>query len=93
MVSALSCIVIPYSDQPFQIRPAMIQLLTQYLGVDGENPYLHFKEFEVICGTFQEPNFNMHVVRLKLFPFSLKEKAKFWLYEPRPRYIGTWLEM
>ena len=93
MASAPSCIVIPYNDQPFETRPTMIQLFTQYLGVDRENPYLHLKEFEAICGTFQEPNCNMHVVRLKLFSFSLKKKAKFWLYGPRPRSIGTWLEM
>ena len=34
----------------------------------------------------------MEVVRLKLFPFSLKEKAKLWFYGLRPRFIGTSLE-
>ena len=34
----------------------------------------------------------MDVVRLKLFPFSLKEKAKLWFYGLRPRFIGTWFE-
>ena len=33
------------------------------------------------------------VVRLKLFPFTLKDKAKGWLHALRPRSIGTWTEM
>ena len=69
----------------------MIQLLPQFLGVDGENPYLHLKEFKTMCGTFQEPNYNIDAIRLKLFPFSLKEKTKLWFYGLNK--IGTWLEM
>ena len=71
----------------------MIQLLPQFLRVDGENHYLHLKEFEAICETFQEPNCNMDVVRLNLFPFSFKEKAKLWIYDLRTRFMSIWLEM
>lgn len=61
--------------------------------MDKENPYLNLKEFEAICGTFQEPNYNIDIVRLKLFQFSLKEKVKLWLYGLKPRFISIWLEM
>jgi hypothetical protein len=33
------------------------------------------------------------VVKLTLFPFSLKEKAKSWLHSLTPGTIGTWQEM
>lgn len=33
------------------------------------------------------------VVKLRLFPFSLKEKAKAWFYYLKPRFIGSWTKM
>ena len=33
------------------------------------------------------------VVRLKFFPFTLKDKAKGWLHALRPRSIGAWTDM
>ena len=32
-------------------------------------------------------------MRLKLFPFTLKDKAKIWLNSLRPRSIGTWIDL
>ena len=71
----------------------MISLLPKFHGLDFENPYLHFKEFEELCSTFHDQSCNEETIRLKLFPFSLKDKAKTWLKSLRPRSIGTWQEM
>lgn len=92
MTSALSCMVISYNAQLFHIMSTMIQLLPQLLGVDRKNPYLHLKEFEVVCCIFQEPNYNMYIVRLKVFLFSLKEEVKLLLYGLMLRSIGSWIE-
>jgi hypothetical protein len=35
----------------------------------------------------------MNTIRLKLFPFSLKDKAKTWLQNLRPGSIRAWDEM
>ena len=35
----------------------------------------------------------MDLVRLKLFPFTSKDKAKIWLNSLRPRTIQNWTEM
>jgi len=37
---------------------------------------LHLKEFEEVCNTYNDSNCSMNTIRLKLFPFSLKDKAK-----------------
>ena len=71
----------------------MISLLPKFHGLDYENPYLHFKEIEEVCSTFHDQSCNEETIRLKLFPFSLKDKAKNWLNSLRPRSIGTWQEM
>ena len=68
----------------------MISLLPKFHGLNSENPYLHFKEFEEVCSTFHDQSYNEETIRLKLFPFSLKDKANTLLHSLRPRSIGTW---
>ena len=54
----------------------MISLLPKIHALDSENPHLHFKEFEEVCALFHDQSCNEETIRLKLFPFSLKGKAK-----------------
>ena len=54
--------------------------------------YSHIKEFEEACNTFQGGT-SIDLMRLKLFPFTLKDKAKIWLNSLRPRSIQTWTDL
>ena len=54
---------------------------------------MHIREFEEVVATFHSQPNVVDAVRLKFFPFSLKDKAKSWLYSLRPRSTGTWAEM
>ena len=88
-----SCIIFPPNAPQIDFKPGMIQLLPTFHGLENENPYVHIREFEEVVATFHsQPNI-MDSVRLKFFPFSLKDRAKSWLYSLRPRSIGTWAEM
>ena len=91
--STSSCIVFPNVMGNFEMKPSVIQLLTKFHGLDFENLYLHVKEFDEVYATLQYNNVTNDVLRLKLFPFSLKEKAKSWLHSLRPNTIRTWQEM
>ena len=91
--STPSCIVFPNVVGNFEMKPGVIQLLPKFHGLDSENPHLHLKEFDKVCATSQYNNVTDDVVRLKLFPFSSKEKAKSWLHSLRPNTIRTWQEM
>jgi len=77
--SARSCIVFSPDASHFNFKPDIIQLLPSFHGLDLKNPYLHLREFEEVCNTYNDSNCNMNTIRLKLFPFSLKDKAKIWL--------------
>ncbi|KAL6348271.1 hypothetical protein AAG906_005567 [Vitis piasezkii] len=57
------------------------------------NPYSHIKEFEEVCNTFQEGGASIDLMRLQLFPFTLKDKAKIWLNSLRLRSIRTWTDL
>ncbi|RVW66378.1 hypothetical protein CK203_066001 [Vitis vinifera] len=62
-------------------------------GMESENPYAHIKEFEEVCNTFREGGASIDLMRLKLFPFTLKDKAKIWLNSLRPRSIRNWVDL
>ncbi|KAL6312347.1 hypothetical protein AAG906_008001 [Vitis piasezkii] len=82
-MSVPSCIV-PPSEQ-MVIRPYLVSLLSQFHGMENKNPYTHIKDFEEVCHTVQEGTASIDLMRLKLFPFTLKDKAKVWLNSLRPR--------
>jgi len=74
-----SCIVFPPDTSNFNFKPGIIQLLPILYSLDLENSYLHLREFEEVCNTYNDLNCSLNTIRLKLFPFSLKDKAKTWL--------------
>ncbi|TXG57911.1 hypothetical protein EZV62_015740 [Acer yangbiense] len=80
---APSCIVYPLNASHFHFRPSNIQVLPNFHGLEIENPYLHLREFEEVCNTYSDTNCSMNTIRLKLFPFFLKDKVKTWLQNLR----------
>ena len=91
--SAPSCILFPPDASHFNFKPDIIQLLPSFHGLDLENPYLHLREFEEVRNTYNDSNCSINTKRLKLFTFSLKDKAKTLLQNLRPGSIRAWDEM
>ncbi|KAL6514868.1 hypothetical protein OROGR_020447 [Orobanche gracilis] len=86
-----SCIVLPTTNAThFELKPSIIQLIPSFYGLEREDPYMHVKEFLDICSTFRFQNFSDESVKLRLFPFSLKDKAKFWLNSLQAKTITSW---
>ena len=90
-MSAPSCII--PSTEEMIVRPYLVPLLPTFHGMESENPYTHIREFEKVCNTFKEDTTIMDLMRLKLFPFTLKDKAKICLNSLRSRTIRKWTEM
>ncbi|XP_058216596.1 uncharacterized protein LOC131327445 [Rhododendron vialii] len=86
-----SCIVLPTTNAThFELKHHIIQLLPQFHGIEREDPYMHVKDFLEICATFRFQNFSEESVKLRLFPFSLKDKAKAWLNSLPSGSITSW---
>ena len=89
--NAPSCIVLPTTSAThFELKPAIIQLLPSFYGLDREDPYMHVKDFLEICSTFKFQKISDESVKLRLFPFSLKDKSKAWLNSLPTGSITTW---
>ena len=88
-----SCIRLPnVPASQYEIKSSTIQMLPSFYGKTNEDPYKHLDEFLEICSTVKIQNFTDDALRLTLFPFSLKDKAKHWL-GTLGKPIGTWAEM
>ena len=66
----------------FELKPSyvsMIQNSVQFHGLPNEDPNLNIAYFLNICDMFRVNGVHDDAIRLRLFPFSLKDKAMGWL--------------
>jgi len=73
----------------FEIKPALLNLVqqNQFSGSSIEDPNLHISTFLRLSGTLKG---NQEVVRLHLFPFSLRDKADAWFHSLEVGSITSW---
>ncbi|KAF7801000.1 uncharacterized protein G2W53_044496 [Senna tora] len=80
----------------FEIKPVTIQLLQangQFGGSPIEDPNNQILNFLEICDTFKHNGVSDDAIRLRLFPFSLRDKANVWLQSLPEGSISTWEEL
>ena len=89
-----SCIRYPnVAARSFELKPSVLNCLPTFYGLENEDPYNHLNDFHVICQTFKYENFSDDDVKLRLFPFSLKDRARSWLNTLPANSITSWEQM
>ena len=76
----------------FELRPALIALLKrdQFAGHPSENPNMHLCNFLVKCDNVKLNGVSTDAIRLRLFPFSLRDRGRDWLQNEEPNTLATW---
>ena len=87
------CIRYPQDNDNFTLKTGLVHLLPSYHGLENEDPNKHLKEFHVVCLSMKPHNVTEDLIKLKAFPFSLKDRAKDWLYSLPPGSVTTWNQM
>ncbi|KAG9442016.1 hypothetical protein H6P81_017870 [Aristolochia fimbriata] len=91
-----SAIVRPKVPSNFEIKTqilSMIQNNYQFGGLSNEDPNEHIEKFLEICDTFKFKDVTNEAVWLRLFPFTLRDRAKNWYHTLPPESIRTWDEL
>jgi hypothetical protein len=79
-VNSHSCILLPPTNAThYDLKSHVIQMLPSFYGLDHEIPYSHVKKFKNIYATTKFQNFSEKSIHLRLFPFSLHDRATEWL--------------
>ncbi|XP_068667732.1 uncharacterized protein [Aristolochia californica] len=77
----------------FELKFGLIHLLHIFHGLAGEDPHKHLEEFHVVCTSMKPTGVTKEQIKIRAFPFSLKDSAKDWLYSLPSGSITTWDEM
>ena len=84
-------IVAPPVSDDFEIRRGVITMVQDniFLGKPEDDPIAHLDKFERICSLTKIQGITEDGFRLRLFPFSLGEKAAHWETNLQPGSITS----
>ncbi|KAK8666063.1 hypothetical protein V6N13_006215 [Hibiscus sabdariffa] len=71
----------------------MLNTLGQFGGSPAENARQHLKLFLEICNSFKIHGVSNDILKLKLFPYSLTDKAKARLNNLPPGSLQSWTDL
>jgi hypothetical protein len=75
----------------FELKSGLIHLLPTFHGLTSEVPYKHLKELHVVCMSMKPTGVTEEQIKLRAFPFSLKDSLRIGsiIYHPRVLPHGT----
>ncbi|KAL4324488.1 hypothetical protein GQ457_11G026610 [Hibiscus cannabinus] len=85
-----------FEAEHIELKPVMFNMLNtlgQFGGTPNENARQHVKSFLEICNSFKIHGVSNDVLKLKLFPYSLWDKAKTWLNNLHPGSLQSWTQL
>ncbi|KAI8560119.1 hypothetical protein RHMOL_Rhmol04G0231100 [Rhododendron molle] len=95
-VTQLSPIVFPRPTtivNTFVVKSDYNRCTPTFHGTEREDPYQHIREFEEVLQSFVSVDAHLNQTRLRLFPFTLKDKVKTWFHSLKPQSLTTWGEV
>ena len=72
-------------DMNFQLKTGLIMMVqtNPFYGLPSEDASTHLQHFLELCDTVVMKDVAPEIIRLRLLPFSLLERAKQWFYRDR----------
>ena len=82
----------PIDANSFELKPALINMVQQqqFRGSPSEDPNKHLSNFLQLCGIIKMNGVDHNVIKMKVFPFSLRDKARNWFNNLKLGSIDTW---
>ncbi|WJX23035.1 hypothetical protein P8452_12282 [Trifolium repens] len=79
----------------FELKPSLLQAVqqNQFSGNPTDDPNLHLSIFLQYSDTVKANGVSPEAIRLRLFPFSLRHKARAWLQSLPSHSVTTWDEL
>ena len=68
----------------------MLQTIEKFHRLPSKDPHLHLKSFLGVSDSFRFQGVDQNVIRLSLFPYSLRDGSKSWLNTLASGTIDSW---
>ncbi|XP_070679536.1 uncharacterized protein [Malus domestica] len=90
-----SCITYPAVEEgtAFEIKQHMLNILPTFHGLSSDDPNMHIAEFLMGCKNILVTGFSTESIKLRLFPYTLKDQARRWLLTLPSGSITTWAQL
>jgi hypothetical protein len=77
----------------YETKPALLNLVMkeQFFGVSTDDAAAHLNNFVELCEMQKYKNVDGDIIKLKLFPFSLRGRGKDWLLSLPRNSIDSWV--
>ena len=86
-------ITAPLNDNVnFKIDATMLNFLPSFHGRFSDEPYEFMREFTQFCSSYYFPRISHEAVKLMLFPFAIKDRARDW-FNGTSKTFTTWNEV
>ncbi|KAK8523029.1 hypothetical protein V6N13_076254 [Hibiscus sabdariffa] len=80
----------------FELKPVMFNTLNsigQFCGSPHEDARQHIRAFLEVCDSFRQQGVHEEVLKLKLFPYSLRDRARAWLSGVPTGSMESWADL
>ena len=80
------------SAEFYEIKPALLNLVMkeQFSSLSTDDAVAHLNNFVDLCEMQKYKDIDENLIKLKLFPFSLRGRAKEWLLSLPRNSIDSW---
>jgi hypothetical protein len=84
----------PAATTFYEIKPALLNLVMreQFSGASSDDAAAHLNNFVELCEMQKYKDVDGDIIKLKLFPFSLRGKAKDWFLSLPRNSIDSWIK-
>ena len=85
----------PIQANNFKLKIVTLQMIYNILfhGLLSENPNMHLTNFIEVYDMIKYNGVTEEALRLRLFPFSIGDRAKHWLTSLPPNSITSWIDL
>ena len=91
--TSTSCIQLGEAARNYELKSIHFNQLPSFYGMPNEDPLNFIREFYSVVQTFPLQALNEDQLRMRCFPYTLKDRAKTWLMTLAPDSLTTWSDV
>ncbi|CAL9029774.1 unnamed protein product [Prunus brigantina] len=85
-----SSILLPTVARNYELKSSHLNMLPSFYGLPNEDPLTHIKDIFNVVSSFPLTGVTEDQLRMRVFPYTLKDKVKYWLNSLKPGSLTTW---